>query len=505
MVKNLASRSIGFAVQYQKVFFALLAIAFGVGIGLAATHSRESLETLMSALAMGLFALIALYHPLGAFVCWFFLNTFIDSWVEIELGHGIPDISFGRFAIFALLTSYFMRVSTGSVRLIPMNASDFFAILTPFAIALSAPLSVQPLATVQTALSLYFIPMAAFILAKQLIRNKEHLHLFLTVVAVFGAIAGAHTLYEALTGNMIFMAKGQELSRLYRGETGLRLIEGLVGETGSMGRVLAMTLLTTLYLIAESKNSYFKPYWMVGALLQFGGLIATFSRTPILTFLVGLLILQFVYPGLRRLLIILVIVVSGVLAVKWQDIQQTEAAQERFSNINTAHGRSGRWAAGLNMWLERPVRGWGMGRYGELSGRFRADGSRQNIDAVENDYLLILVGSGLIGFLPYALFLLTTALSSLRLFLRRKTLEADGGFIHSGTIVLAWVIIICFVVSSFTAINAFAVSRILPFALIGAIVGTHQPRLVRKAPEVVEPAHSGGKQWAKRATMTLNN
>jgi O-antigen ligase len=212
--------------------------------------------------------------------------------------------------------------------------------------------------------------------------------------------------------------------------------------------------------------------------VQFGGLLVTFSRTPILTFLAGLLILQLFYPTLRRILIVLTLVVTLALAFNWQQIQQTQGVQERLDGIEDYNGRAARWQAGLSMWLEQPVRGWGMGRYAEWSGRFRADGSRQNIDAVESDYLLILVGAGLVGFAPYALYLFSATTGSLRLFVRRKWVE-EHGFIRVGTIGLMWAVLLCFWVGSFFATNQFNILRILPFVLIGAIVGTHQPLLVR--------------------------
>ena len=57
MVKNFAFRSLELVSQYQKPLSALIAIGFGVGIGLAATYSRASLEGLMSALVMGVVGL----------------------------------------------------------------------------------------------------------------------------------------------------------------------------------------------------------------------------------------------------------------------------------------------------------------------------------------------------------------------------------------------------------------------------------------------------------------
>ncbi|MCC6454715.1 MAG: O-antigen ligase family protein [Caldilineaceae bacterium] len=480
MTTALAVKGLKIAYAYRKVLFACLAIAIGLLIGVTAERPRESLELLSSIFVVGLFILIALYHPLGGFLTWVFMTTFIDTWVKVPMGAGIPDLSFGRVAVFALSVSLLMRVATRTIHLVPLSSTDLFALVIPLAISLSAPLAVDPVATIQTAISMYLVPLAGFMLAKQFIRSEDHLHWLLGVIAFFGVVAGAHAIYEALTGHVIFMAKDQVISRVTRGDTNLRLIVGLIGETGAMGRTLAITLLVTLYYIVENKNSYFKPFWVVGAFVQFGGLAVTLSRTPLLAFLLGMFILQFSYPALRRVLIILTLIVAVTLGLTWERVQQTEAAQDRLSGVQDANGRTSRWQAGFNMWLERPIRGWGTGRYEEWSGRFRADGSRQNIDAIENDYLRILVGAGLIGFLPYAFFLLTILISSIRLFFRRKVLEPEM-FIHTGTIALCWALMGCFLLSSFTAVNSQAITRLLPFVLFGAIVGSHQPLLARES------------------------
>jgi O-antigen ligase len=485
----LATKGLEIAYNYRKLLFAALAIALGLLIGVTAERPRESLELLSSVFVVGLFMLIALHHPLGGFLLWIFLTTFIDSWVEIPLGTGIPDLSFGRVAVFALSVSLLMRVTTRTIQLVPLSSTDLFALVIPLAISLSAPLAVDPIGTIQTAITMYMIPLAGFILAKQFIRRDDHLHWLLATIALFGVVAGAHAIYEVLTGHVIFMAKDQVISRVTRGDTNLRLIVGLIGETGAMGRTLAITLLATLYYIVENKNIYFKPFWVVGAFLQFGGLAATLSRTPLLALLVGMFILQFFYPTLRRVLIVLTLIVAVTLAVTWEQVQSTEAAQDRLSGVQDANGRTSRWQTGFNMWLERPIRGWGSGRFEEWSGLYRADGSRRNIDAVENDYLRILVGAGLIGFLPYALFLLTALVSSIRLFFRRKRLEPEM-FIRPGTIALFWAVMSCFLLSSFTAVNSQAITRLLPFVLFGAIVGSHQVLLARQS----------DRQWSLSAT-----
>jgi O-antigen ligase len=478
-VKQFTGGILDLLFRARKLIFALIGMGMGYLIGSSAIGSRELHELVLSVCIIGLFMLIAFQYPFAAFLSWLFLNTFIDSWVEIPLGKGIPDLSFGRLAVGLLFTSLLMRVSTRRLGLVPLSSTDFFAFLVPLGIALAAPLSVSPITTVQTAISFYLMPLAAFLLAKQLIRKEVHLDWCLGIIALFGTFAGAYALYETLTGNVLFLAKGAEVGRVLRGDTGVRLIVGLVGETGAMGRLLATTLFVTIYIIMEDKNAYFKPLWLMGALLQFGGLLATFSRTPLLAFILGLFILQFSYPALRKVLVVLVLVVAATVGMNWQQIQRTQVAQDRLSGLDSANGRTMRWEAGIRMWEARPIRGWGFGQYELMSGRFRTDGRRANIHAVENDFLNILVSTGLIGFAPYLLFLLTGFWSSLRLFFRRKQLAVDG-FIRPGTLALYWAIFACFMLGSFTAVNAQVVSRLIPFALIGAIIGTHQPMLARR-------------------------
>lgn len=488
--KEAGAATLALAYRLRRLLFGLLSILFGLLIGYSAMLSRAMLEATSSAFLIGLFALIAIQYPIAALLAWLFLNTFIDSWVEIELGAGIPDLSFGRVAVASMLASLLMRVSTGRIKLVRLNITDLFAVATPVAIALAAPLSTDPIHTLQAAISFYFVPLAAFLLTKQLVRDQEKFNWLLGVIAFFGAFAGAYAIYEALTGNILFLEKGQQISRMVRGQTNMRLIVGLVGETGAMGRLLATTLLVTTYIIMESKNVHFKPFWVMGALFQFGGLLATFSRTPLLTFIFGLFILQFTYPALRRILAALLIVVAVTLGTNWQTIQQTEVAQDRLSGIESANGRTTRWEAGMLMWRDRPLRGWGFGQFESMSGRYRTDGRTANMLAVENDYILLLVSTGLLGFLPYVLFLLTPFVDSIRLFRRRKQLETEpDAFIHAGTITLYWAIFACFVLSSFTAVNAQVVSRLIPFALMGGIIGTHQPLLAQAARRTVR-AHA---------------
>lgn len=470
----------------RKPLLALLAVALGGGIGLLTVGYGDMVQVTTSLLVIILIGLLTLSIPLYGFLGWLFGAALLDSWVELPLGAGLPDLSFNRFAILFLALTLLLPVVTGRRRLSHIGLTDLCILLTPLGFALAARLSAQPVTVVQTALSLYLIPASAYFFAKHLIRDRASLHQMFWVIAAFGIFAGAYALYESLTGHVLFLAKEQEVRRLYRGESNLRLIVGLVGSTGGMGRVLTTTLLVTIYLLLESRHGLLKPWLLGGALLQFGGLLVTFSRTPLLALLVGLLLLQFVYPRLRLVLILGSLFVALNFAVNWQQIQATEVAQNRLNGESDYIDRTARWTAGVNMWLERPLFGWGVGHFATLSGQYRADASSRNFDAVENDFLYLLVSAGLAGFLPYALFLLTPFAKSLLLFGRSYS-RAWFSFIQSRTVVLYWAIFLCFLIGSFTARNVEPIVTLLPFALTGAIIGSQEVFLVQRRTPQEQP------------------
>jgi O-antigen ligase len=132
------------------------------------------------------------------------------------------------------------------------------------------------------------------------------------------------------------------------------------------------------------------------------------------------------------------------------------------------------------MWLASPVRGWGYGQFAKLSGHFRADGVHRNFDngAIENDYLNILVSSGLIGFVPYLAFLLVPLLYSLRLFFKARSRDWIG-FIRPQAIALYWAVLLCLIITSYTAVIVHPLLKLIPFAVAGAVVGSHEFLLSR--------------------------
>jgi O-antigen ligase len=198
----------------------------------------------------------------------------------------------------------------------------------------------------------------------------------------------------------------------------------------------------------------------------------------------GLFILQIFYPQFRKIYLVSVFIAVIVLWATWDRVNQSAVVESRLNNENveTYGGRDERWKAGFRMWQERPIRGWGSEGYAIHSGRFRQDGISRNFKAIENDFLFILVSSGLIGFLPYLIFLLAPFLDSWRLFFRARAPDWSG-FIKQETIAVYWCVVISYAMTSYTQVQNEAIVKMIPFALAGAVVGTHQHWLKNLKPQ----------------------
>jgi O-antigen ligase len=286
--------------------------------------------------------------------------------------------------------------------------------------------------------------------------------------------------YEHATGNVLFLPKDKEIISFFRKGTSIRIIQGLWGGA-FMGRALATTIPVTFYLFLERKKIDLFKILLVGMLvIQFYSIVIAMTRTPWYALLLGMFIMQFFYPQFRKLFFVLVFAATVVLWITWDQVNQSEAAQRVNDKVSTLEGREARWQAGVKMWKVKPIWGWGFGWYAKKSGSFRTDGEYTNFEngAVENDYLHILIGSGLVGLLPYLIFLFVPLVNSLRLFFRARAPDWPG-FIKPETLTIYWALILTLVMGGYTGIytpSSVGIKMIV-FAVAGAVVGAHEPLL----------------------------
>jgi len=479
--ESTADQRSGILCNIKRFVTLLMICVVVIGLGILLGHlfsSSESASLTVSVLTIVAVMLVIIHRPLNGLLILLMLEPFIESWIEIPLGAGIPDLSFSRFTIAFLAIFALARAATGKFQFTRIGLAEVSIVAMSIGMITSAPLAANPKGMIQSTITLYFAPLTIYFFAKNLVQGEKDLDRLLLTMTILGFVAATYAIYEQTTGNILFLPKGESADMLGTAYTeNLRLIRGLLGRSGNFARVLISTIPITFYLFFESK-SVIRKALMVGMLVvQAFGVFVTYNRTSWIALLVGLFILQFFYPQFRKVYLIIVLVSAVVLWVTWDQVSESTVVEERVnSKVSTLEGREARWAAGYNMWRVKPIRGWGFGRYEERSGRFRTDGERRNFLAIENDYLHILVGSGLVGFLPYLLFLLAPLVNSLWLF-RRVSASDWSGFVKSATIAVYWAVLLAFAIGSYTQKQTQPVVKMIPFALAGAVVGSHEHRL----------------------------
>jgi hypothetical protein len=364
---------------------------------------------------------------------------------------------------------------------------EYLTVASALGIALAAPMSLPHATSIyQTALALYFTPFVAYSFAKNLVKSHKDVKAIFWAIACLGTASALYAAYEHATGNILFLPRGMmdEAVTLYRRNLDIRLIVGLWGSAGSMGRVLAMCIPVTLYLYLESRANRKWRFVLMGMLgIQTYSIVICMVRAPWLALLIALFVIQIFDRRFRRLFILIAIVAAIVLGLTWDRVSRSNVAARLSDETSTYEGRQERWQAGLKMWLARPMRGWGFGRFEREAWRYRRDGSTTPMTAPENDYLVVMVGSGLIGFLPYMGMLLLPLWNGLRLIARAKARERQHvpwpGFVKVETLAVSCAVIAAYLVFSFSAANVIAGSKLILMSLTGAVVGSHEALLRR--------------------------
>jgi O-antigen ligase len=456
-------------------------VCLGILLGYLA-RVPETAELLLSIAVISVEALIAFGSPLNGMLVWLFFTPVSDTWIAIPMGAGIPDLSLPRFTVAFLMIVMLARAAIGKFRFARIGLVEVWIVATTLGIMACAPLSASPKNVLQKAISMYFVPLSLYFFAKNLVRNRDDLHRLFLVMALFGTVTTFYAIYENATGNMLLLGKGESLAwneaRAENYGYGLRQVRGILS-AHHFGRVLLTTIPGTFYLFFESKRTQRKA-WLAGMIVvQFYGMFLSLNRGSWYSLLISLFILQFFYPQFRKVYLVIVLVTAVLLWATWDQFTESTVVTKRVqSESSTYEGRQELWEVGYSMWRVKPVRGWGFSRFRTESGRFRTDGSSKNHRSVENDYLHILVASGLIGFTPYLLFMLTPLVNGVRLYFKARA-PGWSGFIKPETIAVYGAIILAFAIASYTQTQVEPMVRMLPSAVAGAIVGSHEHWLRR--------------------------
>ncbi len=426
---------------------------------------------LISVVAILVYLMVIVANPVNGLLLWVIAYPFTEFSINIPLGGGIPDLSPTRFCVAFISAMLLAQAAIGKRHFPRITKSDVFALLFFVGMSLSVGASADPLTSFQVVFDLFLISIVGYFLAKNLVRDRRDVEKVVTAFLIIGAYAGAYALYEQFTGNVLFSRAGKYAPTQY--SENIRILRGLFGQNAAFGSIFAMALPMGFYRFLETPRSWKwkKTCYAILVGLMLVAMFYTYKRAAWVSMMVSFLIMQTFYPKFRRIFWALVIISSLVLVATWDQVSESEVYTERVTkDWETGHGRTDRAAVAIELWQERPFFGYGFNQFENVS----------SFDAVENFYLHILVSAGLVGFLPFAVFLILIVRDSILVY--RQAPHNPRLFLDRKLVIVFWAALSTYLVKGLTGAQEVAIVNYLPYLLIGAMIGS-QGELIERNKE----------------------
>lgn len=407
------------------------AAAAASGLAVAVIGSPSALLAILG-FAVGL---MALTHPRVALVAFAFA-MYLNAPVVAMTHYGVPPFvaasTAGLLAVPAAI-----QILRGAPVLLPHM---FTAMLAYLAVMLaSSAVSTDPRAALSSTLIYASEGLVFTVLLVNAVRTRGDLRAVLWTILVAGALMGALSLHQELTG-----AHGNDYGGFAQvrdlgfavpdgsaGETVRPRAEGPIGERNRYAQVLAVLLPIAFFMLRGTKNRLGQAVVATIGLLVLSGLLLTFSRMGLLAIggaLALLLLLR--YLKLRDLMLSLILISGFTIAVTPDWAVRVQSIADAGGLIredpDAADGAiRARLVANIGAWrtfVDHPLIGVGPDQYGQkYSGPYslytglRAF-SASSSQPAHNLYLHIAADTGILGLASF----LTIVSGILMLLWRRR-------------------------------------------------------------------------------------
>ena len=316
----------------------------------------------------------------------------------------------------------------------------------------------------------YGVPFLGFFLAKNLLRGERQLRALLVTCVAMGCFIGAVGILQHFTGIATFTPTRYETIHEARAT-------GTLSSAPHFGIVMSLCLFPAIILLKRARTLVSRSAFLGAVSLILLSLILCKTRAAYLGVVVGLGLLGRLDRRLGRVLVVLAFVATFGLMIAWPVFVDTDFVQGRLSDPTPILNRIALTGTAVNMIVHRPVFGFGFGRLrfsqermeylSSLGGVSRA--WAHSLHVPHNEYLHLLILTGLAGFLPYLAVIMGCLKTSARASRRRE----GGGGIERDLAIVAYVGFAAYLVNGFFSELLFAWygSNII-YVLLGAVEGS---------------------------------
>ena len=401
------------AWQWMAAWAACGLLAFGITLGASPLR--------MASIVLGLLYFpFAIIRPFEAFLIWIVVGPLAEN-RGFELGSAIPNLTFDRVALTAILASIVLRKvfsrktvgKVGKVDVVDFAVGAFVIIcsvnllLTRITMGNIAEFTqdVKTQETVQATrayVNHYLYAFATFYIVRNLVDDTRKIRLVLVAMAIIAVYLVPIGVFEHFTGKSWFT----ETQQVGWQQGGINRAQGPLKGPAVYGATLGVCLVIFVYLFFQSKAPAKRLLYLLGIIGSGVGEVMTFTRSAWLSPALALLVLAVVYEGKRKVLFAWITAGVVVLALFLPIIQRSAIFGERVMKKSTIESRMLITRNTMEMIKDKPVFGFGINNFDfyKWSYPVYVPGIEGYVGPTShNTFLTILVEVGLLGAIPYLL------------------------------------------------------------------------------------------------------
>jgi len=301
---------------------------------------------------------------------------------KTSFGGGLPDLDLVRGSVLLLICSFFFdALKQGLVRF-----NSWIVIILIYSINVAASVSwtkayIYDARMIASFFDSLFIPMLIAVVGVNIFQNIENRKKYAKHIMFSVCILAVMSIYEAYFDVVQF--------------GGVTRAATTLGNPNLVAIVIVLWL--PLILLSEREKWISKTTGIIVELIIIMGIIGTVSRKGLITWFVTYALFYYFNKEKKKLIIMGGLGAGAFLIL----LAYSASVATRFSKADVGHNLDAKWnmmMAGVQMFFERPIIGYGYNGYFENFGRFFPYSWVEHYDA-HNEYVTALASYGIVGFI----------------------------------------------------------------------------------------------------------
>lgn len=374
-------------------------------------------------------AAVVLRAPVWVLIAGVVTGPALGSWLDFSAGGAIPAATIDRALLLAV--SVYAGTMVLGRRLLFLPPGRIEAAMVLFGIVASVSLAFRGGSTSEgmgkSGLRLdiiflaqsYLIPFMYFFLGKNMV-NERHLKWILRLYVAVGVFIALVAVLQFFTGIKWFSPT--RYKAIHEGRA-----VGTLQSAPHFGVVMSVCVISAIAVFVGSKRKLAQNVAAGAIAIMVAGIALSKTRAVYLGLVAAIAAIGNLIPRTRRAILLGALMGIMALIVAWPVISRSDFLRTRLMDPVPVYNRISLWGTAANMVLHKPIAGFGFGqrtfreeradyfiRVGKIPPEYA-----YSLGATHNEYLHILVTTGLLGFVPYVTMLVLLWRRGVRSYRRR--------------------------------------------------------------------------------------